>query len=108
MYTTSSMLRTMELLLGLPPMTQYDAGATPMYAAFMDKADTTPYKHVGPEVDVNAKNTELAWGAKESGEMDFSDYDRAPEFALNEILWKSVRGARSAMPLPVRAFHFRY
>ena len=39
--------------------------------------------------------------------MDFSDYDRAPEFALNEILWKSVRGADSAMPLPVRSFHFR-
>jgi YVTN family beta-propeller protein len=108
LYTTSSMVRTMELLLGLPPMTQYDAAATPMYAAFMDKADLSGYTHVGPEVDVNAKNTVMAWGSKESGEMDFSDYDRAPEFALNEIIWKSVRGARSAMPLPVRHFHFRY
>jgi YVTN family beta-propeller protein len=107
LYTTSSMLRTMELLLGLPPMTQYDAGATPMFAAFGDKADLTPYSHVGPQVDVNAKNTALAWGGKESGEMDFSDYDRAPEFALNEIIWKSVRGADSEMPLPVRRFHIR-
>jgi hypothetical protein len=101
-------LRTMELLLGLPPMTQYDAAAMPMYAAFTDKADLTPYTHVGPEVDVNAKNTALAWGAKESMEMDFSDYDRTPEFELNEIIWKSVRGARAAMPVPVRRFHFRY
>ncbi|MBI2687259.1 MAG: beta-propeller fold lactonase family protein [Acidobacteria bacterium] len=108
LYTTSSMLRTMELLLGLPPMTQYDAAAMPMYAAFMEKADLTPYTHVPPQVDVNAKNTALAWGAKESAEMDFSDYDRAPEFALNEILWKSVRGANSPMPLPIRHFHFRY
>jgi hypothetical protein len=40
--------------------------------------------------------------------MDFSDYDRAPEFALNEVIWKSVRGANSEMPLPIRRFHFRY
>ena len=49
-----------------------------------------------------------AWGARESEQMDFSDYDLTPEFELNEILWKSVRGAQSAMPLPVRHFHFRY
>ncbi|MBI3209772.1 MAG: SMP-30/gluconolactonase/LRE family protein [Candidatus Solibacter usitatus] len=108
LYTTSSMLRTMELLLGLPPMTQYDAAAMPMYASFTAKADTTPFTHVPPQVDVNAKNTETAWGARESLQMDFSDYDKAPEFALNEIIWKSVRGAKSEMPLPIRRFHFRY
>lgn len=108
LYTTSSMLRTMELLLGLPPMTQYDAAATPMYASFNTSADLTPFTHLAPEVDVNAKNTELAWGAKESMAMDFSDYDRTPMFALNEIVWKSVKGPDSEMPLPVRRFHFRY
>lgn len=107
LYTTSSMVRTMELLLGLPPMTQYDAAATPMYAAFTRTADLTPYTHTGPKIDVNAKNTVRAWGARESLKMDFSDYDRAPEFALNEIIWKSVRGAASEMPLPVRRFHLR-
>ena len=56
-YTTSSMLRTMELLLGLPPMSQFDAAATPMYASFGVTADTTPYVHVKPEVDLDAKNT---------------------------------------------------
>ncbi|HUQ92399.1 MAG TPA: hypothetical protein VM120_12020 [Bryobacteraceae bacterium] len=108
LYTTSSMLRTMELLLGLPPMTQYDAAALPMYASFNRTASLDPFTHVPPQVDVNAKNTELAWGAKESMRMDFSDYDRAPEFALNEIIWKSVRGAASEMPIPIRRFHFRY
>ncbi len=107
LYTTSSMLRTMELLLGLPPMTQYDAAATPMYASFAAKADLTPYDHAKPQIDINALNSERAWGAQESLRMDFSEYDRTPMFALNEIVWKSVKGADSEMPLPVRRFHFR-
>ncbi len=97
----------MELLLGLPPMTQYDAAAMPMYASFTAKPDLTAYKHVPPEVDVNARNTNLAWGARESMKMDFSEYDRAPDFALNEHPWKSVRGADSEGPLPSRTLHFR-
>ncbi|MEK7750971.1 MAG: alkaline phosphatase family protein, partial [Acidobacteriota bacterium] len=87
LYTTSSMLRTMQLLLGLPPMTQYDAAAMPMYASFGTTPDLTPYTHVPPQVDVNAKNTVAAWGARQSLAMAFSDYDRAPEFELNEIIW---------------------
>ena len=101
MYSTSSMLRTMELLLGLPPMSQYDAAATPMYASFGTNADTTPFNHVAAEVDLNSKNTKLARGAREWQKMDFDDVDRAPAFALNEIIWKSVKGADSVMPLPV-------
>jgi YVTN family beta-propeller protein len=107
LYTTSSFLRTMELLLGLPPMTQYDAAATPMYNSFMDQPNLTPYTAEAPQVDVNAKNTMTAWGARESLAMDFSEYDRTPMFELNEIVWKSVKGAKSEMPLPVRRFHFR-
>lgn len=107
LYTTSSMLRTMQLLLGLPPMTQYDAAATPMYASFSDKADLTPYEHVQPSIDIKEMNSERAWGASESLAMDFSEYDRTPMFALNEIVWKSVKGAESEMPLPVRRIHFR-
>jgi hypothetical protein len=101
------MLRTIELLLGLPPMTQYDAAATPMYASFSNKADLNPYEHVKPLFDISQVNTALAWGAGESLKMDFSEYDRTPMFALNEIVWKSVKGANSDMPLPVRRFHFR-
>ncbi len=104
-YTTSSMLRTIELVLGLQPMSQFDAAATPMYAAFSNKADQTPYEHLEPRIDIHALNDQRAWGAKESLAMDLSDYDRAPMFTLNEIIWKNVKGADSEMPLPVHRFH---
>jgi YVTN family beta-propeller protein len=107
LYTTSSMVRTMELLLGLAPMTQYDAAAMPMYAAFGTELNTEPYSHEKPRINVNAVNLASAWGAQESLAMDFSDYDRTPMFALNEIIWKSVKGPNSEMPLPIRAIHFR-
>ena len=103
-YTTSSMLRTIELLLGLSPMSQFDAAATPFYAAFSGEPDLTPYDHVEPKIDINELNVKTAWGAKESEEMDWSDYDRTPMFALNEIIWKSIKGANSEMPLPVHRF----
>jgi YVTN family beta-propeller protein len=107
LYTTSAMLRTIELLLGLPPMTQYDAAAMPMYNSFGTKADLTPYKVVAPKIDVNEKNTVTAWGAKASMEMNLDEVDEAPMFALNEIIWKSVRGADSEMPLPVHRYWFQ-
>jgi hypothetical protein len=104
LYTTSSMLRTMELLLGLPPMSQYDAAATPMYATFGVSADATPFNHLAAEVDLNAKNNQRAWGARASKKMDFDDVDRNPPFVLNEIIWRSVKGADSPMPLPVHRY----
>ncbi|HZT31513.1 MAG TPA: alkaline phosphatase family protein [Bryobacteraceae bacterium] len=107
LYTTSSMLRTIELLLGLPPMTQYDAAAPPMYASFRTAPDLGGYTAVAPRLDVQEKNTLLSWGAKESLAMDLDDVDRAPMFALNEILWKSVKGADSPMPPPVHRFWFQ-
>src|SRR5262249_39143779 len=55
MYSTSSMLRTMELILGLKPMSQFDAAARPMYGSFAAKPDFTAYKHVVPDVDRTAK-----------------------------------------------------
>jgi YVTN family beta-propeller protein len=104
LYSTSSMLRTMELLLGLPPMSQYDAAAMPMYASFGVEPDLTPYSLRPALVDLAAKNTEKSFGARRSQQMDFSDLDRAPMHALNEILWKSVKGADSPMPPPVHRY----
>lgn len=104
LYSTSSMLRTMELLLGLPPMSQYDAAAMPMYASFATEPDLTPFNLLPPQVDLAAKNTEKSFGARLSGQMDFSEPDRAPMHALNEILWKSVKGADSPMPPPVHRY----
>ncbi|MBL8233382.1 MAG: hypothetical protein JNL98_33105, partial [Bryobacterales bacterium] len=107
LYTTSSMLRTMQLLLGLPPMSQYDAAATPMYAAFGTKPELSGYKHLPAEWDLNERNLETAWGAQKSLEMNLDEIDQAPMFAFNEIIWKSVMGADSEMPLPVHRFHFK-
>ena len=104
LYTTSSMVRTIELLLGFPPMSQYDAAAMPMYQSFGLKPDVTPYTVRTAEVDLMAKNTARAYGAGESKHMDFSDVDRAPVQRLNEIIWKSVKGADSLMPAPVRRY----
>ena len=56
MYSTTSMLRTMELILGLKPMSQFDAAATPMYRSFTAKADVTPYIHEVPKTDLKAVN----------------------------------------------------
>lgn len=103
LYTTSSMLRTMELILGLEPMTQFDAAATPMYKSFGNSLDSKPYKHLSNNVDLYEVNTPLAWGAKLSEELDFTKEDAADDLLLGEIVWRSVRGASSPMPPPVRA-----
>lgn len=103
MYSTSSMLRTMELILGLKPMSQFDAAAMPMYASFTAKADLRPYLHRPANIDLNEVNAATAWGAKLSMEMDFSKEDAADDLLLNDIVWRSVRGPNSPMPPPVRA-----
>jgi len=104
LYTTSSMLRSMELLLGLPPMSQYDAAAMPIYASFGAQPVVTPFNVIKPLIDVNVKNTKDSYGAKQSSKMNFKEVDRAPMYALNEIIWKSIKGKNSAMPPPVHRF----
>ena len=60
------MIRTMELILGLPPLSQYDAAARPMFESFTDKPDLTPYKHVPARIDLNATN-DADWPTARSG-----------------------------------------
>jgi DNA-binding beta-propeller fold protein YncE len=103
MYSTCSMLRTMELLLGLKPMSQFDAAATPMTASFKATADVTPYVAKPANVSLTDKNTPLAWGAKEAAQMNFAKEDAADDLLLNEMVWRSIRGADLPMPAPVRA-----
>jgi hypothetical protein len=100
-YTTASMLRTMELILGLPPMTQYDAGATPMFACFGKKLSSRPHDILQPQTDLNAKNTVNSPGAKQSAMMDFDEYDEAPEDELNRILWAEAKGPNVPYRVPV-------
>ncbi len=107
MYSTSSMLRTMELILGLKPMSQFDAAATPMYQSFSGRPDLTPFRHRVANVDLEERNKPGAWGAAESAKLDFSREDAADDLLLNDIVWRSVRGADSPMPPPVRTSFVR-
>jgi YVTN family beta-propeller protein len=107
LYTTSGVLRTMELILGLPPMSQYDAAATPMYLAFQPVPDLTPFSHRPARISLEERNDWSSPGARASLRMNLRDADMAPELELNEILWQSVRGAASAMPPPRRTGFIR-
>ncbi len=107
-YATVSMIRTIELILGLQPLSQYDAAARPMFRSFSAKADLAAYKHEPARIDLNAKNDKLAYGAERSNKMDFSEYDRIDDFELNEILWHAVMGKNAPEPPAVRrAIAFR-
>ena len=101
LYSTSSMLRTMELVLGLKPMSQFDAGARPMFNAFQEGAELRPYEHKPANVDLDAKNERHVWGGKLK--MNFAREDAVDDLLLNEVVWRSVRGPDNPMPAPVRA-----
>jgi len=93
-YTTTSMLRTMELILGATPMSQFDAAATPMYAAFHTRADPTPYQSRMPKTDLAATNPETR-EPELLRTIDYSEPDQltfAQEIALNQAIWRSVKG----------------
>jgi YVTN family beta-propeller protein len=107
LYTTSGMLRTIELILGLAPLSQYDAAATPMYRAFQEAPVLTAFTKREARVPLDEPNGPDAPGAAASLAMDLDEADRAPDLELNEIVWKSVRGANSVMPPPVRAAFIR-
>jgi hypothetical protein len=102
-YSTVSMLRTMELLLGLDPLTQFDAAALPMSGSFSDHPDLHPYDARQPQQRLDEPNPAGAPLAAASARMDFSREDRAPEHVLNEAIWQSVKGAGSPMPAPQHA-----
>ncbi|HEV3205178.1 MAG TPA: bifunctional YncE family protein/alkaline phosphatase family protein [Gemmataceae bacterium] len=101
-YATVSMIRSIELILGLPPLSQYDAAARPMFASFTDKPDPKPYTHEKARIDLQAINLKTAYGAERSRKMDFSDYDKIDAFELNEILWRSIKGTEAPLPPAVR------
>jgi YVTN family beta-propeller protein len=107
-YATVSMIRTMELILGLPPLSQYDAAARPMFNSFTDTADLTAYTHAPAEIDLDAKNGKDAFGAGLSMKMDFTEYDQIDDFELNYVLWHAVMGKDAPQPPAVRrAIAFR-
>jgi len=107
MYSTTSMLRTIELILGIAPMSQYDAAATPMWRCFSSTPDISPF-HSLP-ANINLSDINVAWNelSKKSAKFDFTREDRVPENLFNEVLWKGIKGMNAIVPAPTRAAFVR-
>ncbi len=105
-YNTTSILRTIEQILGMPPMNQFDASASPMFECFHDKSDLTPYAAAPALVALDQMNPKataisdpvLRQDAVVSASLNFREVDRAPEDVLNRILWRAMRGSRVPYP----------
>ncbi|MFZ9877177.1 MAG: beta-propeller fold lactonase family protein [Chitinophagaceae bacterium] len=102
LYTTTSMLRTMELILGLPPMTQYDAAATPMWRCFDTIARPLDFKPFIPAVDLNEKNVAINEWQRRSEKFDFAKEDSNNDIEFNRVLWHGLKGDRP-FPGPKRS-----
>ena len=102
LYTTAGVMRTIELLLGLPPMSQYDAAARPLFGVFQAAPDPAGYRARPNQVPLDTRNTAWNRSAERSAKFDLAHEDEVPDLELNEVVWKSVRGEQSAMPAPRR------
>jgi DNA-binding beta-propeller fold protein YncE len=106
MYSTSSALRTIELILGLPPMSQYDAAAEPMWRCFNKTATHPAFQSTPNLVDLNLKNTVENKLSRLSETFDFTQEDRIPDAQFNEVIWAAIHGLNSTCPAPVHAAFF--
>ncbi|MCX6249510.1 MAG: bifunctional YncE family protein/alkaline phosphatase family protein [Bacteroidetes bacterium] len=102
-YSTSSFLRTIELILGLPPMSQYDAAAEPLWRCFDASANHPAFKARPPQTDLFEMNTAFNEWQRKSEEFNFGREDRAPDQELNEVIWVACRGTVKHCPAPVHA-----
>jgi hypothetical protein len=105
-YNQTSILRSMELMLGLPPMNQLDATATPMSDCFMDIPDLRPFAAVPNNVPLDEMNPDpkaikdplLHKHAVASANLPLEQVDRCPDDLLNRILWHAMKGPHAPYP----------
>jgi DNA-binding beta-propeller fold protein YncE len=105
-FNTTSVLRTVEQILGLRPMNVFDASATPMFDCFTETPDFTPFAALPANVPLDQMNPapvsiadpRLRADAETSATLDFAHVDRAPEDVLNRILWRAMRGTGAPYP----------
>ncbi len=102
-YSTSSMLRTMELILGLSPMSQYDAAAMPMWRSFDSVAKPSDFKAITPNVDLRTKNVVRNEWQRRSELFNFEKEDTNNDVAFNLVLWHGLKGDKVPFPGPTRA-----
>lgn len=106
-YSTTSILHTIELILGIPPMSQYDAAAMPMWRCFSSAPDPAMFSSVPNIISLDDKNVAWNEAAKKSEGFDFTKEDRVPDNLFNEVLWKGIKGAHAIVPAPRRAAFVR-
>ncbi|MBM3727038.1 MAG: hypothetical protein FJW40_16645 [Acidobacteria bacterium] len=105
MYNTTSMLRTIELILGMSPMTTFDAASRPMSNAFNAGQDLRPYDAEKPRIPLDQRNPTQTALARRAEALDLSEADRIDDDEMNEILWRAIRGTDP--PAPVRSYFAR-
>jgi hypothetical protein len=101
MYNQTSVLRTMELVLGMRPMTHFDAGARPMFGSFSQSPSAQPYTLINPKISLTDRNAAKGSGAAASARMDFHDADLADDDELNAVLWRAIK--HTDPPVPTRS-----
>ena len=103
MYSTTSMLRTIEIILGLPAMSQYDAAAKPMWNCFSSKYGPEPFTSVPPQIDITEKNTAMNEWQRRSEKFNLTKEDAVPDLEFNIVLWHGIKGSDIPFPAPRRA-----
>jgi YVTN family beta-propeller protein len=102
LYNTTSMLRTMELILGLRPMTHFDASAPPMWQAFSPKPDAAAYTAEKARIPLDTRNAANTATAKRSAALDLDEADEIDDDELNDILWLALKNTHP--PAPMRSY----
>jgi YVTN family beta-propeller protein len=103
MYSTSSILKTIELILGMPPMSQYDAAATPLWRCFEKTPNLTGFTQKPLRYDINEKNTAHTAMQRKSELFNFKKEDSINDQDFTEVLWKGLKGENAVVPAPKRA-----
>jgi YVTN family beta-propeller protein len=107
MYSTSSMLRTIELILGIPPMSQYDAAAQPMWRSFSNTTNLSPFTARAAKVNLMDKNTAMNEWQLRSEKFNLTKEDAVPDLEFNTVLWYGLKGDNIPFPGPKRAAFYK-
>jgi len=97
----------MELILGIPPMSQYDAAATPLWRCFTNKANETGFTALKNKVDFNDKNTAMNEWQRRSEKFNLAKEDAVPDLEFNYVLWHGIKGDQVPFPGPKRAAFYK-
>jgi hypothetical protein len=97
----------MELLLGLPPMSQYDAAARPLFGVFQAQPNLTRYEAKANQIPLDTRNTAWNRSAERSSHFNLAKEDATPDLDLTEVVWKAIKGEDAVVPAPRRGAFLR-